>query len=352
MDPVVLRLKNALHEGSILPTQSVIPAGVSVRETLLHSAEVAGWTDEGKPVPTAPPARMLHRGIGVAAGYKNVCYSFGFPDKCTARCELEGDDEIELAIISTGVSEVGQGVLSVLAQVAAETLHVPVERVLVRNDDTAVVPEAGSCSASRLSFMAGNAVKITCEAALEAWKAGQRPVCVERTHRPRPTTMYDAETGVCDPHVTYGYGTQIAEVEVNTETGEIHLNRVWAAHDVGQAVNPQQVEGQIQGAISQALGWTLLEDFVSVEGQLRTRSFADYLIPTVWDMPEIQPLILEVPDPQGPYGVRGLGEMPMLVLAPAILDAIHDATGVWFNRLPVRAEDMLLALKARDQGQG
>jgi CO/xanthine dehydrogenase Mo-binding subunit len=163
--------------------------------------------------------------------------------------------------------------------------------------------------------------------------------------------MYDPETGACDPHVTYGYGTQIAEVEVNTKTGQVRLKRVWAAHDVGRAINPMQVEGQIQGAISQAQGWTLLEDFVVQEGYLRTRSYADYLIPTVYDVPdEVNPLILEVADPQGPYGVRGLGEMPMLMLAPAILDAIHDATGLWFNKLPVKAEDLLLALKARQGG--
>jgi len=288
----------------------------------------------------------------VAAGYKNVCYSFGFPEKSTARCELYGEDRIERAVIKTGVSEVGQGVLTVVAQVAAETLGITYGQVQVVNEDTAEVPEAGSCSASRLSFMAGNAVKLACEAALQAWEAGRRPAIEERTYRPRPTTMYDPETGVCDPHVTYGYGTQIAEVEVNTETGEVHLVRVWAAHDVGQAINPLHVEGQIEGAIAQAVGWTLLEDFRSENGRLRTRSLADYLIPTVYDMPEIQPLILEIADPQGPYGVRGLGEMPMLVLPPAILDAIHDATGLWFNRLPVRAEDVLLALKARERAAG
>ncbi|RPI58584.1 MAG: aldehyde oxidase [Chloroflexi bacterium] len=352
MDPVILRLKNALHEGSILSTQSVAPAGVSVRETLMHAAEVAGWTEDGKPQPTEPGAEGRLRGIGVAAGYKNVCYSFGFPEKSAARCELYGEDQIEQAVIKTGVSEVGQGVLGIVAQVAAETLGIAYRQVQVVNEDTSEVPEAGSCSASRLSFMAGNAVKLACEAALDSWEAGRRPAIEERTYRPRPTTMYDPETGVCDPHVTYGYGTQIAEVEVSVETGEVHLTRVWAAHDVGRALNPLHVEGQIEGAIAQAVGWTLLEDFRSENGRLRTRSLADYLIPTVHDMPEIQPLILEIADPQGPYGVRGLGEMPMLVLPPAILDAIHDATGLWFNRLPVRAEDVLLALKARERAGG
>ncbi len=348
MDPVVFRLKNALHEGSVLATQSIVPPGVSLRETLLHAAEAAGWTDEGKPRPQGGAVAGLLRGIGVAAGYKNVCYSFGFPEKCSARCELYGDRTIEQAVIKIGTSEVGQGVLAAMSQIAAETLGIAYDQVSIVNDDTAEVPEAGSCSASRLSFMGGNAVKLACEAALEAWRAGDRPAIAQRTYRPRPTTMFDPETGVCDPHVTYGYGTQIVEVEVNTETGQVQLKRVWAAHDVGRAINPMQVEGQIEGAIAQAQGWTLLEDFIMRDGRLETRSYADYLIPTVYDVPEeVHPLIVEVADPQGPYGVRGVGEMPMLVLAPAILDAIHDATGLWFNKLPVKAEDVLLALKKR-----
>ena len=346
MDPVVFRLQNTLREGSELATQSIIPPAVSIRETLLHAAEAAGWTDQGKPQPDDEPSGGTLRGIGVAAGYKNVCYSFGFPEKASARCDLYGNGQIERAVVKVGLSEVGQGALGVMGQVAAETLGIAYDRVTVFNEDTSDVPEAGSCSASRGSFMGGNAVKLACEAALEAWAAGDRPAVAERTHHPRPTSMFDPETGVCDPHVTYGYGTQIAEVEVNTETGEVHLKNVWAAHDLGQAINPLHVEGQIQGAIAQAQGWTLLEDFIMQDGQLKTKSYADYLIPTVYDVPEIHPFILEVPDPQGPYGARGFGEMPMLLLAPAILDALHDATGLWFDKLPVKAEDVLLALKA------
>jgi len=348
MDPVVFRLKNALGEGSVLATQSLIPPAVSARETMMHAAEAAGWTDQGKPSPAGETEGNILRGIGVASGYKNVCYSFGFPDKATALCELHGSNAMEKVVIKIGISEVGQGTLGAMSQIAADTLGLPYDRITLVNEDTSEVPEAGSCSASRLSFMAGNAIKLACEAALKLWNAGERPAIAEQTFRPRPTTMFDPETGVCDPHVTYGYGTQIAEVDANTETGEVHLSKVWAAHDVGRAINPLHVEGQIQGAISQAQGWTLLEDFVMEEGQLRTKSYADYLIPTVYDVPdEIHPLVLEVADPQGPYGVRGLGEMPMLVLAPAILDAIHDATGIWFTKLPVRAEDVLLALEAR-----
>jgi CO/xanthine dehydrogenase Mo-binding subunit len=314
----------------------------------MYAAAAAGWTDEGKPKPDGDQQERLLRGLGVAAGYKNVCYSFGFPDKATCLCELYGERDVDQAVVKIGVSEVGQGVLAVIGQIAAETLGIPYDAVRVVSEDSSEVPEAGSCSASRSSFMAGNATKLACEAALAAWARGERPAIAERTYRPRPTSMFDPETGACDPHVTYGYGTQIAEVEVNRDTGEVRLTKVWAAHDVGQAVNPMQVEGQIHGALAQAQGWALLEDFIMQDGQIRTKSYADYLIPTVYDIPdEINTLVLEIADPQGPYGVRGLGEMPMLLLAPAILDAIHDATGVWFNQLPVKAEDVLLALRSK-----
>jgi len=138
-------------------------------------------------------------------------------------------------------------------------------------------------------------------------------------------------------------------VDVDMETGEVKLTRVYAAQDVGKALNPQLIEGQVEGGVVQAQGWALLEDFMQQDGYLKTRSLADYLIPTVYDVPdEIVPVILEVADPHGPYGARGVGEMTMMLLAPAILDAIHDATGIWFDKIPVKAEDVLLALKKRE----
>lgn len=337
----------------MMTTQSVVPAGVSIRETLTYAAEAAGWTREGRPsLPEGSSTHLLH-GIGVASGYKNVCYGLGFPERCSARCELYGQASVEKAVIKMGVAEAGQGTLGAMGQIAAETLGIPHDRVLVVNQDTLEVPEAGSASASRLSFIGGHAVRLACKSALQAFAAGENPAIAEETFRPRQTSMYDAETGACDPFVTFGYGTQIAHVEVNADTGEIKLRNVFAAHDVGRAINPLQIEGQIQGSISQALGWTLLEDFVLQEGQLRTKSYAGYLIPTVYDMPDqIQTLILEIGDPQGPYGVRGVGEMPILQLAPAICDAIHDATGIWFDRLPIRAEDVLLRLEGMRRGKG
>ena len=349
MDPVMLRMKNVLGEGSILATQTVVPEGVGIRQTLVEVAEEAGWTDKGPQRPRETAPHVCH-GVGVACGWKNVGYSLGFPEQATAVGELYGDEEIERAVIKIGAAEVGQGVMTILGQIAAETLGLPYEQVRVVNDDTSVVPEAGSASASRHAFMSGNAVKFVCLEALKAWQEGQRPAIVQRQYRPPKTTSFDPGTGESFPHFSYGYATQIAEVDVDMETGEVKLRRVYAAQDVGKALNPQLIEGQVEGGVVQAQGWALLEDFVQQDGYLKTQSLADYLIPTVWDVPdEIVSVIVEVADPQGPYGARGVGEMTMMLLAPAILDAIHDATGIWFNRIPVKAEDVLLALKAKEK---
>jgi CO/xanthine dehydrogenase Mo-binding subunit len=164
----------------------------------------------------------------------------------------------------------------------------------------------------------------------------------------RSTSPYDPETGQCEPHISYGYATQIALVEVDTETGEVGVLKVWAAHDVGRAVNPDMVIGQIGGGVHMGLGYALMEEFIQQDGLVRTRNFAEYQIPTALDMPlEVVPIIVEVPDPTGPYGAKGLGEMTTLPTAPAIISAIHDATGVWLERLPATAERVYAALKTK-----
>jgi len=347
MDPAVLRMKNVLVEGSKLATNTVVPAGVGIHETLTEVTETAGWSDHGpqRPLPTAPEKRP---GVGLACGWKNVGYSFGFAEQATCTAELHGDTGIEHAVIKIGAAEVGQGVNTILAQLAAETLHIPYEKVEIHELDTSVVPGAGSSSASRHSFMSGNAVKGACERALEAWQRGDRPATVTYEYRPPKTTPYDPETGECYPNFSYGYASQIAEVEVDTGTGEVALTRVVAAHDTGKTINPQTVEGQVDGGVVMAQGWALIEDFIQQDGYIKTRRLSEYMIPTSMDVPQdITSRLLEVADPLGPYGARGVGEMTMMLLAPAILDAIHDATGIWFNKIPVKAEDVLLALKEK-----
>jgi len=349
MDPAVLRLKNVLVEGSTLATNTVVPAGVGVRETLLEVTEASGWSDRGstRPIASKPSWRT---GVGLACGWKNVGYSFGFPEQSSCIAELHGAQQIERAVIKIGASEVGQGVSTILAQIAAETLRVPFETVQVHEIDTSIVPDAGSSSASRHSLMSGNAVKGACERALEAWHSGQRPAVVKYQYVPPKTSPFDPETGECYPNFSYGYASQVAEVEVDPQTGEVALTRVVAAHDMGKTINPQTTEGQVHGGVVMAQGWALIEDFIQQDGYIKTRRFSEYLIPTSMDAPkDIQSCLVEIADPLGPYGARGVGEMTMMLLAPAILDAIHDATGIWFNKMPVKAEDVLLALKRKSR---
>jgi CO/xanthine dehydrogenase Mo-binding subunit len=346
MDPATLRLKNVLVEGSRLATNTVVPAGVAVRETLLEVTETAGWSDRGPE--RAPAAANRRTGVGLACGWKNVGYSFGFPEQASCIAELYGEERPERGVIKIGAAEVGQGVSTILAQIAAQALQLPYEAIEVHELDTTIVPGAGSSSASRHAFMSGNAVKGACERALETWNQGERPAVVTYQYVPPKTTPFDPATGECYPNFSYGYASQIAEVQVDTETGEVALTRVLAAHDPGKTINPQALEGQVEGGVVMAQGWALIEDFIQQDGYIKTSRLSEYLIPTSMDAPgEIASCLVEVADPQGPYGARGIGEMTMMLLAPAILDAIHDATGIWFNKIPVRAEDVLLALKGR-----
>ena len=164
-------------------------------------------------------------------------------------------------------------------------------------------------------------------------------------YQPPETTMFDSQTGYSKPNFAYGYVSQAVAVEVDTETGHVHILDVISADDVGKAINPQQVQGQIEGAVIQAAGYTILENFVQKGGYVQTQYFSTYLIPTVLDVPQrVEGLILEYPDPNGPWGARGMAEMPFLPLAPAIIDAVHDATGVWYYEFPLTPERVLRGL--------
>jgi CO/xanthine dehydrogenase Mo-binding subunit len=360
MDPVEIRMKNLLEDGFIAVTGNPMPPGVGVKDTLRQAALAAGWREEGgrwvRPGRPASSDGKLY-GVGVACAYKNVGYSMGFDDKSTAAVELSLDDsgQVGRALVKIGAIEVGQGVHTALVQVAAESLGIGVEKVDIALVDTAGVPDGGSCSASRHTYMSGNAVMAACRLAKEKWQAALRAE-EGKTHiearytfhgrDARPTTSLDPETGMCDPHISYGYATQIALVEVDAETGEVGLFKLYSAHDVGRAVNPQMIEGQIGGGVHMAEGYALMEEYIQQQGVVKTRKFSEYFIPTVLDMPrELVPIIIEVPDPTGPYGATGVGEMTTLPSAPAIISAIHDATGVWVEELPATAEKVLLGMK-------
>jgi len=274
-----------------------------------------------------------------------VGFSFGAPEQSTATIELYGKAEIERAVLYHAGADVGQGAHTVFAQMAAEALHVPIEKVELVVSDTAQTDSSGSASASRMTFMAGNSIRGAAELALEKWGNEERPVKATFQYRPPKTTPLDPQTGKSEPNFAYGYVAEAVEVEVDTGTGEVKITKVICADDVGKAVNPQQVLGQIEGAVVQAAGYTILENFVQRDGNALTRGLSTYLIPTVLDIPgEVQSIVLECADPIGPFGARGMGEMPFLVLAPAIVSAVYDATGVWINEFPLTPERVLRAL--------
>jgi CO/xanthine dehydrogenase Mo-binding subunit len=230
---------------------------------------------------------------------------------------------------------------------AAEAVGVPVSKVQLVISDTATSGNSGSASASRMTYMAGNSIKGAAEIALKKWKDEERPAMGFYEYRPPPTTMFDRETGHAHPNFAYGYVAEAVEVEVDLETGHVRLVDVICADDVGKAINPQQVEGQVEGAVAQAAGYAILENFVMKDGRVLTPYFSNYLIPTVLDVPErVKSVILEYAEPGGPWGVRGMAEMPYLPLAPAIAAAIRDATGVWIHEFPYTPDRVLKRLRA------
>jgi CO/xanthine dehydrogenase Mo-binding subunit len=351
LDPVALRQKNLLTDDSLWSVGTRAPAGNTIDRVVERCALEAGWqaqTPAGRAARPASPVPHLKRGRGFACAFKNIGFSFGAPEACWARVELHGNSRIERVVLYHAGADCGQGAHTVFAQMAAQAAGVPVERVSVVASDTASSGSSGSTSASRMTYMAGNAIKGAAEAALERWRAEDRPAAAEYVYRPRPTTMFDPETGHCDPNFAYGYVAQAVEVEVDTETGLVRLVDVVCADDVGKAINPQQVQGQIEGAVVQAAGYALLENFVMEAGRVQTPFLSNYLIPTIVDVPErVKSVILEYAEPNGPWGVRGMAEMPYLPLTPAIAAAIHDATGVWIDSFPYTPDRVLRALQAR-----
>lgn len=313
-------------------------------------------------------------------------YGNGFPDVSTATVEIHDDGT---ATVRSGAVDCGQGSSTVLAQIAAGELGVPYDWVTMITADTDTTPDAGTTAATRQTYASGNAVQLACrqareilfdfvrtilgvnttaglkacegiiyvkgfpqkqvtypEAAARARLAGYRLVGQGTfvTH----TTSVDPQTGQGAPYWPYAFGTQIAEVEVDTDTGQVRVLKLAAAHDVGRAVNKQGVEGQIEGGIGQGLGMALMEKVHLKQGRILNNSFSTYLIPTIMDIPEIIPLIVEDYEPSGPYGAKGIGEPATIPTVPAIINAIYNAVGVRLTELPVTPEKVLAALRKKE----
>jgi CO/xanthine dehydrogenase Mo-binding subunit len=342
MDPVDIRRRNIYREGDLQPTQTPLPAGVGALPVLERCvAEAQSRLRYGRPDPL--PKTHLRRGVGISSGIKNVGYSFGFPEQSTATVELYGTREIERAIVRVGAAECGQGAHIALRQIAAATLGIAPEVITMITDDSSEAPNAGSASASRLTFMGGRAVHDAALAARAKFPGRNAKATVQ--YLPPRTTLLDPDTGAGVPNYSYGYVSQAVELEVDTRTGHVQILKIISVHDVGRAINTQQVEGQIEGCLAQAVGFTLTENLLCRDGKILTPYFSTYLLPTTLDMPtEVYPVLLELADPNGPFGARGVAEMPLVPFAAAVASAIHAATGAWVTQLPMTPERVLDAI--------
>jgi CO/xanthine dehydrogenase Mo-binding subunit len=368
MDPVDLRVRNAMEEGSVAPTGQVVDSAAPVAELLrrLQAMPMPGPTAGGDGhdlrampggVSNTTHGEGVRRGVGWAVGYKNIGFSEGFDDFSTARVRLEVVGGEPTVTVHTAAAEVGQGLVTVQQQIARTELGV--DRVVVAPADTAV-GSGGSTSASRQTYVTGGAVQEACRrvraavlsrAGRDDWDEvledlaavlGDEHVEETVTWRHRPTEAVDPETGQGDAHVQYAFAAHRAVVDVDVELGLVKVVEMACAQDVGRAVNPQAVLGQIHGGSAQGMGLAVMEEVVVTDGQIRNPSFTDYLIPTILDMPPMQVEVLELPDPHAPYGLRGVGEPPTVSSGPAVLAAIRDATGRFLTRVPVRPDDIAL----------
>ncbi len=355
MDPVEIRRRNLLHEGDDGPTQTIMPPGVTIDEVVEACVAEAAW---GEPPPPVEPVRAFRTlpgsesatrtGRGFGCAFKNIGFSFGFPERCEAAIELDGDGaEPSSATLFHSAAEVGQGTHVALTQMAAEALGLPVEQIDTVFSDTARTGDSGSVSASRMSFMAGNAILGAAEEAQKAGLEGARPARGEFQYVPPPTEVLDPAGGPSVPNFCYGYVAQTVDLAVDIETGHIRVDRVVSAVDVGKAINPQQVVGQTEGAVVQAHGYAITENLIVQEGRTINPRLSQYLIPGIGDIPRrVDTVIVESHDPNGPFGVRGMAEMPFIPYAAAVVAALFDATGVWFNEFPLTPDRVVAGLRA------
>ena len=348
IDPIELRLLNALEPGGTLATGQIVTGSLPTREVIRRAAALPVPEPEELPrdairlpggAGNTTRGEGVRRGVGFAVGFKNVCYSEGFDDFCAARVVLAEDGA---AVVHCAAAEVGQGVSDVILQVAR--LELGLEDVTLASGSTAQVGSAGSASASRMTWMAAGAVQTACRAALEERERAGGPVDVERVYRHPRTFPLDPETGQItegNAHVALALAAMRVVVEVDVELGLTRVVWIGTAQDVGHALSRTAVEGQIEGGTAQGLGLALMEEIQTRDGAITNASFTDYLIPTFLDMPPVVSELVEEPEPDAPYGLKGVGEPPTVVSTAAIVAALRDATGRELTRVPVRPDDIV-----------
>lgn len=376
MDALEFRILNALRPGERTVCGQIFTQGVGIVDCLeaLRPAWTTALSDCAK---INARNGVLRRGVGLAAGWYG-CGNTSLPNPSTIKAGVRADGQV---VLHQGAVDIGQGSNTVIAQIFAQALGLPVGNLKLIGADTDLTPDAGKTSASRQTFVSGNAARLTglalraqllmlvnaaddavisvAGATLTVTDAGGAHgvdlgrlaadadgyvLRAEETYDP-PTTPMD-ENGQGAPYAQFGYAAHLAEVEIDTALGTVRPLRFVAAHDVGQAINPLLVEGQVQGGVAQGLGMALMEDYIPG----RTENLHDYLIPTIGDVPPIETLIIEDPDAHGPYGAKGLGEHVLIPTAPAILNAICHATGARMTRLPVTPARLRAALRELSNG--
>ncbi|MBM4424952.1 MAG: 2Fe-2S iron-sulfur cluster binding domain-containing protein [Chloroflexi bacterium] len=380
IDPVELRRKNAMKVGSVTNTGQVLRDSVGLLECM-EKVEREIVRQSGTPTPFA--ARRVDgqphkvRAWGIAVGYKNTGLGGGAPDKSSAEVELFADGTAE---VRSSAAEIGQGLPTVLAMITAEELGMPYERVKVLLSDTALTPDGGPTTASRQTYVTGNAAKFAARTLRDAMAStlaekfdvppegirfeeglarvngqvaplGEAAAMMKNEGR-EPKALYEYWAPKTQPlgaggdmHVGFSFAAQAAEVEVDTQTGEVHVLSLAAAHDIGRAINPLALQGQIEGGMIMGLGNALTEEFIVEDGMVFTDYFARYKIPSIKHAPTLTSFIVEHETTEGPYGAKGVGEIASIPTTPAITNAIYNACGVRVTRLPVDQDKILLALK-------
>lgn len=377
MDPLEFRILNALEDGTPTVCGQVFEQGVGIKACL--EALCPAWAEACAQVDAfnASSGGSLRRGVGLASGW----YGCGNTSLPNPSCIKAGIKACGTVVLHQGAVDIGQGSNTVVSQIFSSALGVPVDDLVLIGADTDVTPDAGKTSASRQTFVSGNAALLAGEAlrakVLRDVNASEDAVlgCGDgvitvsdggKMHRLElgqmapdddgyvyaTTQEYDPPITALDmngqgtPYAQYGYAAQLAVIEVDTALGTIKPIKFVAAHDVGRAINPMLVEGQVQGGIAQGLGMALMEEYLPG----RTENLHDYLIPTIGDIPPIETLIVEVPDGHGPYGAKGLGEHVLIPTAPALLNAVKYATGVRLTSVPVTPSKLLQAIKGKADG--
>lgn len=388
IDPVELRLRNANQPGDVTATGwEITSCGFS--ECLAEAARGSGWTEKRAEGRKSDDEEIV-RGIGIAGGI-HVSGNFAFADGEFGGANIEVDRNGRVSVYKSS-ADTGEWSNTVIAQIVAEELGVELQQIRVISMDTETTPPTLGSFASRVCFVDGNAAKRAAEeikdkllgAVAEEFVTSRSDLCIQDgkvfvignpdqsmeigqalslceetvdgvlsvTHRYEPPTeIINRETGISNTSAAYTFGAQVAEVEVNRLTGEVKVTRFTAAQDVGRAINPTAVEGQIEGSVIQGVGFALMEEVQYENGRVINPDFAKYMIPTSVDIPSIETILVETIDPEGPFGAKGVGELPLNMTAAAIANAVYNATGVRIHSLPITPEKLHGAMKIKQVGK-